>query len=187
MLATLTLAGLRVGELCALRWRDVDLGAGRLIVGDAKTDAGRRTVDLLPVLRDELDARKARLGRVKPEAFVFATAAGGPRDRHNIRERAVKRAAVLASVRLVDAGGAPLPKLTPHALRRAFASILVAAGRDPAFVMAQMGHTDPVLTLRVYAHVMRQAPAEREALRVLVDGVEWGRMGTNRRAEAHAA
>jgi integrase len=48
IVATLTLAGLRVGELCALRWRDVDLASGRLTVGDAKTDAGRRSVDLLP-------------------------------------------------------------------------------------------------------------------------------------------
>ncbi len=40
MLATLTFAGLRIGELCALRWRDVDLAAGWLHTG-SKTDAGR--------------------------------------------------------------------------------------------------------------------------------------------------
>jgi Phage integrase, N-terminal SAM-like domain/Phage integrase family len=40
MLATLTFAGLRIGELLALRWRDVDLAAGWLTVGESKT--GRR-------------------------------------------------------------------------------------------------------------------------------------------------
>jgi integrase len=53
-LATLVLAGLRIGELCALRWQHVDLVTGRLRVGNAKTDAGRRDVRLLAMLRDEL-------------------------------------------------------------------------------------------------------------------------------------
>ena len=59
MLATLTFAGLRLGELLALRWRDVDLAAGRLRISDAKTEAGVRDVRLRPVLRDELLAVKA--------------------------------------------------------------------------------------------------------------------------------
>jgi integrase len=42
-------SGLRIGECIALRWRDVDLAHGRLLVGDSKTDAGVRYVDLLPV------------------------------------------------------------------------------------------------------------------------------------------
>ena len=50
MLATMILAGLRVGELLALRWRDVDLANGKLRVEEAKTDAGERVVDLSPAL-----------------------------------------------------------------------------------------------------------------------------------------
>jgi integrase len=46
MLATLTFAGLRSGELLALRWRDVDLAGGWLKVGEAKTPAGRRKVKI---------------------------------------------------------------------------------------------------------------------------------------------
>ncbi len=42
ILSTMILSGLRIGELCALRWRDVDLAAGWLTVGESKTDAGRR-------------------------------------------------------------------------------------------------------------------------------------------------
>jgi integrase len=46
MLATLTFAGLRIGELCALRWRNVDLAAGWITIGSAKTPAGRRRVKI---------------------------------------------------------------------------------------------------------------------------------------------
>jgi integrase len=59
ILATLTLAGLRIGELLALRWEDVDLAAGRLRVIASKTDAGVREVAVLPVLREELSTLKA--------------------------------------------------------------------------------------------------------------------------------
>jgi len=183
IIATLALAGLRVGELCALRWRDVDLATGRLKVGQAKTDAGVRTVDLLPVLHGELRAWKAASGG-PADGFVFPTAGGQARDRHNVRERVVKRAAARASERLVEAGRAPLPRLTPHALRRTFASVLVALGADPPYVMGQIGHTDPALTLRLYAQVMRQGDEERKALQALVEGAEWAPLGTSERTNA---
>ena len=51
MLATLVFAGLRIGEL---RWCDVNLAAARLYVRAGKTAAAERSVDLLPLLRDEL-------------------------------------------------------------------------------------------------------------------------------------
>jgi hypothetical protein len=46
MLATLTFAGLRISELLALRWRDVDLAGGWLSVEESKTDAGIRKVKI---------------------------------------------------------------------------------------------------------------------------------------------
>ena len=60
--------------------------------------------------------------------------------------------------------------MTDHKLRHTIPSILTALGRDPAYVMAQLGHTDPKFTLRVYAHAMRRGEGEREALRALVEG-----------------
>jgi integrase len=55
-----------------------------------------------------------------------------------------------------------------NSLRRTFASLLYALGRDPAYVMDQLGHTDPKLALRIYAHAMRRESDEREALSRLV-------------------
>jgi integrase len=59
--------------------------------------------------------------------------------------------------------------VTPHKLRHTSASILVACGEDPASVMAQLGHTDPKFTLRVYTHLMRRDPTERARLKALVN------------------
>jgi integrase len=74
MLATLVFAGLRIGELTALRWRDVDVAANRISVRESKTDAGVRTVDLLPVLRDELLAYRAQRVSKRSEAGARALA-----------------------------------------------------------------------------------------------------------------
>jgi integrase len=41
-------------------------------------------------------------------------------------------------------------KLTPHSLRRTFATLLDALGESPPVVMAEIGHTDAALGLRVW-------------------------------------
>jgi integrase len=81
--------------------------------------------------------------------------------------------------RLVEERGLqPLPLgITPHRLRHTFASILVAIGRDPTYVMQQLGQPDPAFTLRVYAHTMRRSEEERERLKALVQGHVWAANG----------
>lgn len=74
LLATLALAGLRVGELVALRWADVDLAAGRLHIRDAKTAAGIREVEISGLLRDELATHKGCYAVARPSDYVFGTA-----------------------------------------------------------------------------------------------------------------
>ena len=129
MLATMCLGGLRVGELRELRWRDVDLAAGRLRIGRAKTDAGVRDVGLRPALRDELAALKASRAKAAPGALVFASSTGAPFGESNVRRRVLAPAIALANEALEEVGAPPLPdKLSPHALRRTFASLLVASG-----------------------------------------------------------
>jgi integrase len=179
LLATLVFAGLRMGELTALRWRDLDLAGNRLIVCSSKTDAGVRQIDLLPVLRDELAGYKARAPSTAPDGYVFATAAGTQPKQVNIRRRVFDQALEKANEKLAEAEEVPLPEhLTPHKLRHTFASILVALGVDPGVVMDQLGHTDPGFTLRVYRHGMRRDPTARERLQVLVGAAEWAPMGT---------
>ena len=52
--------------------------------------------------------------------------------------------------------------LSPHSLRRTFASLLYLCGENPVYVMHQMGHADPKLALRIYTKVIgerRRSPA----------------------------
>jgi integrase len=177
MLATLTFAGLRLGELLALRWRDVDLGNGRLRVAGAKTAAGVRDVHLLPALRDELAALKAS-GNPRAEALVFPTTSGKQIGASNLRRRVLAPAINLANARLTEGGESPLPGgLTPHSLRRTFASVLYALGSTPPVVMAEMGHTGPQMALAIYAHAMAREEGQLEALRALVNGADWAASG----------
>ena len=181
VVATLAFAGLRAGELADLRWRDVDLAAGRIYVGRSKTDAGMREVDLLPILRDELLQHRIAAGSPDPDQRVFTTSRGGTRDRNNIGLRVMRPVVGRANELLRERGENPLPEgVTAHKLRHTFASILIALGRDPAYVMAQLGHADPGFTLRVYTHAMRSGDGEREALKALIEGRDWAQMGTNR-------
>jgi integrase len=179
ILATLALAGLRIGEALALRWRDVDLAAGRLRVRDSKTDAGVREVDLVPALREELSVHKARTRFGDIDDFVFPTAAGRVQHQSNVRKRVLARSVERANQRLAEAGETPLPVgLTPHSLRRTFISLLLATVAEVRYVMQQVGHADPKVTLSIYAQVMFRGEGERERLRALVEGVHWAPLGT---------
>jgi len=186
MLATLTFAGLRIGELLALRWRHVDLAGGWLTITEAKTDAGTRKVKIRGALRDELLTVRGRHQDAPQAAFVFAAAEGGALSPGNFRRRVLGAPAKVvgeeetpgtgavgrANKKLEAEGLPPLPEgLTPHSLRRTFCSLLYALGEDPGTVMDEMGHTDPGLALRVYRKAMRRGESETAELRALVEGV----------------
>ncbi len=184
MLAVLVFAGLRINELCALRWREVDLAGGWISTG-SKTDAGIRRVKIRGALRDELLNLRQRHQDAAQSAYVFPTATGGEQSPDNFRSRVLGKPATVkdgekvagkgtigaANKRLEADGLAPLPaKLTPHSLRRTFCSLLYALGEDPGTVMDEMGHTDPALALRVYRQAMRRSEDEKAALQALVEG-----------------
>ena len=111
ILATLILSGLHIGELLELRWRDVNLAAGRFRVGHSKTAAGIREVELLPALRDELGHLKAARSP-NPDDLVFGTSAARPQSRSNVRQRVLNRSVDRANERLV------LPAASTVAVRR---------------------------------------------------------------------
>lgn len=170
LLATLTFAGLRLDEALSLRWDDVNLATCKLHVRGTKTDAADRMVDLLVPLRDELSALKARRRPDRTE-LVFATSTGRKLGASNVRRRILTPAVDRANERLLEIGADRIRgRITPHSLRRTFASLLVALGRDMRVAMTQLGHSDPHLTLRVYAREMSSSENHRERLRALVEG-----------------
>jgi integrase len=182
ILSTLVFSGLRISELVELRWRDVDLAAGRITVRASKTDAGMRRIDLLPALHHELKTYKA--GQTYHDGRVFSTSTGGPLNPSNIRNRVLAPAVKRANKNLAKAELVPLPEgLSPHKLRHTYTSVLAALGTDPGAMMDQLGHTDPGFTLGVYRHSMRRDQESKDRLRALVgedvEAPQAGVSGTN--------
>jgi integrase len=171
LIGVLLLGGLRASEACGLRWRDVDLSNARIRVTRSKTQAGLRLVSLVPLLHEQLASHRDAVGKADHERPLFPSASGRARDKDNLRNRVLAPVLAETDEILTMAGHPPLPAgITPHKLRHTFASILLACGEDPASVMAQLGHTDPRFTLRVYTHLMPRGAAERRRLKALIYG-----------------
>lgn len=153
-------AGLRLGEIRALRWEDVDLAANvirvrRSLLPDGiaktpKTEAGVREVPLLPALRRLLVAWKVKAPHSQPQELVIGTADGKPVAERNLR-RALEDAKTKAKL---DGGD---DRLSWHSLRHSFASMLATDLELPATTLARLtGHADAGFTLRVYARDERK-------------------------------
>ncbi len=141
-------AGLRLGELLALRWRDIDWTGSALIVsramsagieGSTKTDVARQ-VPLSDQAAGALDRLSKRPDFTAPSDYIFCNAYGRPLDGSALRRR-FKRAR--------DAAG--LRPLRWHDLRHTFGSLLVAGGLDLVSVKEAMGHAQLGTTTR-YLH-----------------------------------
>jgi integrase len=156
-------AGLRLGEIRALTWADVDLDAGTLTVRRSllpdgtskapKTEAGTRTVPLLPSLRRLLVAWKLRAPHTGSDQLVIATADAKPVAERNLR-RALEDAKTAADLDGTDG------RLSMHSLRHSFASMLATDLELPATTLARLtGHADAGFTLRVYARDSRDDSA----------------------------
>ena len=84
-----------------------------------------------------------------------------------------------ANVRLDGLGIEPIGKVSPHGLRRTFASLRCAVGDDPAFTAEQLGHEDPTFTMRVYVGAtkrrQRLSGTELEQFETAVEWAQWAR------------
>jgi integrase len=151
----------------------VDLARSTIHVRASKTDTGVRTVNIIPVLHDELSDYRARLDP-EPDALVFPTGPGKPHSHSNIRSRVLKPAIEHANTKLTADGQSPLPEgLTHHSLRRTFVSLLFAMGETPVYVRDQAGHKTVQVTLDFYAKAMNRRDGEPQRLKALVEGHDW--------------
>jgi integrase len=115
-----------------------------------KTAASERKVDMSPELAAELkrilvEKKKQALAAGKPfdmEQWAFPNDEGTPIFYTNFLRRVWYKIQDAAKVR----------RRTPHDLRHSWASHMLAAGADLAYVSAQLGHANPATTLRIYAH-----------------------------------
>lgn len=158
--ATAAYAGLRRGELMALRWERVDLASGLIhverswddVVGsvDAKSKAGRRKVPIPAVLRDHLDEHRLQGGG---GGLVFGRTIDEP-----FRPHAVTKAADDAW----EAAG--LERITLHECRHTYASLMIAAGVNAKALSTYMGHANIAITLDRYGHLMPGSEHEAASL-----------------------
>jgi integrase len=179
IIATMAGAGLRNGEACSLDWRDVNIATGTLTVREAKTDAGIRQVDMPAALRDALSDHKARSAAIAAGDPVFPNRKGRRQTVSNV-ERRLKTAVRRANDRLGQLGIEPInERVSPHSLRRLYASLWYALRDDPVFLAEQMGHADGGgLSMATYAKaVRRRERLSGSALREFDKALEWAEMG----------
>ncbi len=172
MLATLGLAGLRISELMDLKVAQVDLTRERFKLADAKTEAGVREVEITLYLRDELLEyamdRRARGLPHEPSDHFFGTSTGRGRDPDRFRDRILARAVERANTNRGREGLPPLPAITPHSLRRTWATFAAMVGRDPKWIAAQIGHVSPAFTFSVYQQVATRRYVDEQAVWALM-------------------
>lgn len=163
--------GLRWGEVAGLRVGHIDLlrktvtiaeqvtrgrgGAGD--IGPPKSAAARRTISIPSELADELSAhmKSLELTAGMPEELLFPNNDGLPLDYSNWRRRVWEPATKAASLEGVNF----------HDLRRTNATAMVSEGVDVKTAQVRLGHTDPRLTLAIYAQATTEG--DRTAARKL--------------------
>ena len=151
---TAVLTGLRQGELLALAWGDVNVALGLVSVQrslsrvgrtvtmkEPKTQRGRRTVALPPLL---CEALRAARDDAPDDRLVFCQEDGKPLHGHNITQRDLRAVCKRAGV----------PRIRFHDLRHCHATHLLRQGVHPKVVQERLGHSTPAVTLGVYSHVL---------------------------------
>ncbi len=151
--------GLRMGELLALQWDDIDWH-GRFIevrrnythfrLTTPKSGESRRvdmSKELAQTLRDCLTERQIEAAASQwPETppWVFCSEVGGLLHPHNLRDRVFYGLLTKAKLR----------KVRFHDLRHTFASLLLQQGESPVYVKEQMGHSSIQVTVDLYGHLI---------------------------------
>jgi integrase len=152
-------AGMRQGELFGLKWDDIDLDRGALIIRRAlgevhgkpywcepKSKASRRRLALSPMALDALrEHRKQSLaeGYAAVET-VFCNADGGLLGKSNFRQR--------VWLPLLAKAGLPVKRF--HDLRHTNAALLIELGEHPKTIQSRLGHSQIGITMNTYGHLM---------------------------------
>lgn len=131
-----------------------------------------REVEITLYLRDELlehlMGRRARGLPHGPSDHFFGTSTGKRRDPDRFRDRILARAVERASSNRAAAGMPPLPEITPHSLRRTWATFAAIIVRDPKWIAAQIGHVSPAFTFSVYQQVATRHYIDEQAVWTLM-------------------
>lgn len=176
---TLAYTGMRVGELCVLKWDDINFDEQTINITKTyynpggsikeymllppKTKRSKRTIDVEQTILDELlklkkmqtEVRMRYRGTYHDKGFVFAQIseeyAGYPMYPRLIDQR-MKRLLKIAGLN---------QSLTPHSLRHTHTSLLAEAGVSLEQIMDRLGHSNDDTTRNIYLHITK--PKKKEA------------------------
>lgn len=150
-------SGMRIGEVCGLRWGDIDVdrevfrvrrtvsriydadtGSTRFEIGTTKTASGTREI---PIVRNILPLMKRLVSRHDGGSYVGSdsTTPMEPRSLSDWTSRYLKRLGVKQVLKF-------------HAIRHTFATRLIDGGADIKSVSAIMGHSNVTTTMNLYVH-----------------------------------
>ncbi len=174
-------SGARRGELLALRWSDLDwtgksmrirasagLVENKRLEGSTKSGRERRvslddsTLSALKAHRKQQMKNQAVAGEAwEDTGLVYVNGLGKPIYPTAPSQKMAKVIEEYAESNGANAtSGIPLPHIRFHDLRHVHATLLLKAGVPVHVVAARLGHADPSVTLRVYAHVIPEQAAE---------------------------
>ena len=143
--------GLRVGELLALRWGNVDLDSGLLRITETVYDGHfdkpktSRSARVIPIAEASIEIFKAlRQEGMTSDALVFSNREGKPLDRRNLFSRDIRP----VSKRI------GLPTISWHCFRHCNATLLDSVGAPLGTVQALLGHASPEITRTIYVHAV---------------------------------
>lgn len=154
--------GLRIGELCGLRWCDIDFDTATLSVcnqviqdkstkkliftKNLKTETSYRKIILPNILNDYLFNLKKDIEPFETD-FILLSRENKMCNPRNISMEFTKKIAKHPE---------QLPKITFHSLRHTHATLLIFNGENIKVVSERLGHKDISTTLNIYTHVMEE-------------------------------
>lgn len=173
---TSIVSGLRIGELFAMKWGNLDWNQGQYFVketwlrprgghpssiAEPKTETSAAPVDLTPTClkalrehRRKQTEEKLRVGSdYKDVDLIFATPMGTPLDPWNVTKRIFNPALKAAGLR----------RIRFHDLRHTCASLLIAQGESPKYIQEQLRHGSTEMTFDRYGHLFPDANKEAAA------------------------
>ena len=172
--ALLAYTGLRIGEMIALKWADIDFTNTTLRVYKTyynptnnkleyqlltpKTESSVRTISIDTVLIDLLELHKLKQEQTMKDNgslyndndFIFATNQGYPKTIKHIAirmQRLLKRTSIKKNV-------------TPHSFRHTHTSLLIEANVHIKKIQERLGHSDINTTMDIYAHMTKNVKKE---------------------------
>lgn len=160
------LCGLRCGEICALRWSDIDFenksitvnqtalfirGQG-LIYKEPKTDNSKRTLTVPDVLIDKLKSEKIRQNKLKLESYLDNYEDLVCLSRRNTPR--VPQALTTTFGNFLDRNN--LRRIRMHDLRHTNASVMLLSGVSMKVVSARLGHSDINFSMNKYTHILEE-------------------------------